>query len=346
VTEPQIAPRWRRWWSVGGALVGLAALTWIFARLDYAKFAATLAGADLRYLILVPVAIATEQLVRAWKWRQLLYPLRPIATARLFGAIMAGYLSSILVPFGVSPLVRSWLVARLEGLRMSTVLATVAVDRLIDGIVFAGLVAVVVAFAIFPDPAGGIRTGLIVGGGGSLVLFLALLFVLAQHRRQAQDAASWLMRLVARLPGRFVERTQALLRGFGEGVVWPAQTWRQVGVVGASVAMKLIAATHFLWSGLAYGVLLGPLDYLFLIAFLGFLVILTHFARLAGGFIIGAIFALDLFGVSAEQATAMVLTVQVSSLATVATVGSVALWRSGVALGDLPARENPSHACG
>ncbi|MDH0364711.1 MULTISPECIES: hypothetical protein [Burkholderiales] len=38
------------------------------------------------------VSILAEQLVRAWNWRQLLYPLRPAGRFDLFGTIMAGYL--------------------------------------------------------------------------------------------------------------------------------------------------------------------------------------------------------------------------------------------------------------
>ncbi len=142
----------RRWWSWGGAAIGLALLAFVLWRIDYRRFAEVVTNARIEYLALVPVAIALEQLVRAWKWRQILYPLQSVDTLRLFRAIMAGYLGNLLIPFGVSPLLRSWLVARLERLRMSAVLATVAIDRLIDGMVFAILVAVVLSLAVFPDP--------------------------------------------------------------------------------------------------------------------------------------------------------------------------------------------------
>ena len=39
----------------------------------------------------MPLSILAEQLVRAWNWRQLLYPLRPAGRFDLFGTIMAGY---------------------------------------------------------------------------------------------------------------------------------------------------------------------------------------------------------------------------------------------------------------
>lgn len=298
-----------------------------------------LATANGVFLLLVPIAIAAEQLVRAWKWRQILHPLRAVPTLRLFGAIMVGYLGNLLIPFGVSPIVRSWLIARLEALKFSAVLASVAIDRLIDGVVFTALVAAVLAYAAFPDPRGDIRLGLVIGGIGSFALFALLLVLLARYKRDVEDAGSRIMRLAGRLPVRVAERARALLRSFAQGIVWPNEPWRRVAVVLASVVIKLIAATHFLWAGLAFGVVLRPVEYLFLIVFLGFIVILTHFARIAGGFIMGAVFALGLFGIEAEQAVAMTLVVQVASLATVAGIGAFALWRHGFTLGDLQRAE-------
>ena len=61
-----------RWWSTGAGLVGAAVLAWVLWRIDFARLATIIAGADVGYLFLVPLAIALEQLVRAWKWRQLL----------------------------------------------------------------------------------------------------------------------------------------------------------------------------------------------------------------------------------------------------------------------------------
>ena len=224
---------------------------------------------------------------------------------------------------------------------MSAVLATVAIDRLIDGVVFVLLVAVVLTLAVFPDPTGNLLLGLAVGAGGSL-LFTALLWLLTQYKRGMADAASLLHRLILRLPGSLAERSQALMASFAEGIIWPAALWRRVAILLSTIVIKLVAATHFLWAGLAFGVLLRPLDYLFLIVFLGFIVILTHFARLPGGFIVGAIFALGLFGVTEEQALAMVLVVQISSLSSVAAIGAFALWREGVAIGDLQVRQERS----
>lgn len=328
-------PHWQRWWSIGGAITGLLALAWVFWRVEYDRLLEVIDQANAAFVLMVPLAIALEQLVRAWKWRQLLYAIRPVGTLRLFGAIMAGYFANLLVPLGISPIVRSWLVARLESLKMSAVLATAAIDRLVDGLIFTGFVAVAVTSAAFPDPDGDIRLGLIVGGVGSFTLFTCLWVALARYKRWVSSPDAWITRIVDRLPVRFAEPVKRVMRSFAKGVVWPREAWRGAGVVFASIVIKLIAITHFLWAGLAFGLVLHPLDYLFLVVFLGFLIILSRLARIPGGFLVGAIFALDLLGVPDEQALVMVLLVQFSSLLAVASIGAFALWRSGVALDEL-----------
>lgn len=330
-----------RWLSLVGGLLGLAALAWIFARLDYTQLGTIVADADPPYLALVLLAILGEQLVRAWKWRQLLHPLRSIGTMRLFGAIMAGYLANLLVPLGLSPLVRAWLVARLEALTMSAVLASVAIDRLIDGIVFAGIVLFVVLFAAVPDPDGKIRLGLVVGAAGSLGAIVIAFVLLWRHKRTTTQGLGWVLRTADRLPPRFAARARAFALSFADGIVWPAEPWRRVGIVVASVVIKLIAASHFFWAGLAFGVQLHPFAYLVLLAILGFIVILAHFARVPGGFIVGAVFALGLFGVGEERTVAMVTVVVASTLLSIGIVGAFTLWRHGVALGQLRTREVP-----
>lgn len=332
VDRPGSARRWLPW---AGALLGALALAWVLRRLDFDRFRSILAGADLRLLALVPLSILAEQLVRAWKWRQLLYSLRPVGVLRLFGTIMAGYLLAALVPLGFGTIARSWLVARREQLKLPSVLATVALDRLTDGIVFACLVPLALFSVVFDDPTGGIRAGLVWGGGGSFLSFTAALVVLTVYRQRALRPDGWLLALVNRLPQRLAPAVQRAAAAFAEGIAWPRQPWRGAGVVLASLAIKLLAATHLLWAGLSIGILLAPAQYLFLVVFLGFLMILGHFLRFIGSFVVGGVFALGLFGVPPEQALAMVLMVEMANILSISAVGSVSLLLQGVALREI-----------
>ncbi len=336
--DQSIPSRRRGLWPWLGALAGLLALLWILRDFDLERLRAVLAAADYRFLLPLPLLIAFEQLIRAFKWRQFLYVLKPVGVWRLFGAIMVGYLSNHVVPVRVSPLVRAWLVARLEAMRVSTVLASIALDRIVDGFVFVGFTVAALAFVGFPDETGTVREGLAWGGAGSLAVFSALVAGLLFLRRIALRGAVLPEALLRRLPDRLARPLDAFAVLFAKGIVLPREGWRRAMIVAASIAMKVIAVLHLLFAGLAFGVLLAPMQYVFIMVFLGFLIILTGMLHIVGSFTVGAVFVLGGFGVEVETALAMAVVVQAASFLTLAATGALALWAEGISLGELRAR--------
>ena len=313
-----------------GAALAIIALFWLYRGLDFNAFVAAVATSNPAWLVVLAVAILLEQLTRGWKWRQILFDLKPVPTFRLFGAIMAGYGVTIIIPLGVSPLVRSWLIARLEGLRMAGVLMTTAIERFLDGIVFALIAGLVALAGQIPDTDGEILTGLAVAGGVNLVLFSGLLYVLFMGRAPLGRDEAWPSRCIDWLAAKGGKHLVGLRSAIRDGIIWPRARPRQIGAVAAAMVMKMISATHFLWAGLAVGVALNPMDYLFLMVFAGFAMVLARFIRVPGGFIIGAGFALNLLGVPDEQALAMILFNHVLSIILMVGCGLLFLWRSGI----------------
>jgi hypothetical protein len=315
-----------------GALVVLGLLFWLYRDLDTGRFVRLLRDVDGIWLFALMVAVPVEQLLRAWKWRQILFDLKPVRTVRLLGAVLAGYGAGIVIPLGISPLVRAWLIARLEDLRFAAVLTTTAIERFVDGVVFA-LFAAYVAFAgAVPDIEGDLRTGLAAIGALNLVLFSGLLGLLFFGRPLLADPRSrvgWLIDKAASVGGR---RLAGLREAIRDGILWPRERRRQVAVVAASVGMKIVSCTYFLWAGLAVGVLLTASDYLFLMVFSGFALVLARFIRVPGGFMIGSGFALHALGVPDEQALAMVLAVNTVVVTLMVGPGLLFLWRSGLDL--------------
>ena len=313
-----------------GTGAALVVLFWLYRDLDVTGFVSAISTSGAAWLGALVATILLEQLVRSWKWRQILFDLRPIALPRLFGAVLAGYGVAVLIPLGISPLVRSWLIARLEGLRMSAILVTAAIERSLDGIVFALFAAFVALAGRTPEIEGDVRTGLVVAGGLNLILFSGLLYILFLGRLPLRRDDALLSRWIDRLASMGGDRLVGLRTAIRTGIVWPRDRWRQVGAVSASIVMKMVAATHFLWAGLAVGVVLGVLDYLFLMVLAGFALVLARFVRVPGGFVIGSGFALKLLGVPDEQALAMILFNHVFSIVLMVGPGLIFLWRSGV----------------
>lgn len=314
---------------IGGGLA-LSMVFFLYRDLNLNLFLVEIKKAKLQWIIMLAVAILLEQLIQGWKWRQLLYDLKPISSWRLTGAFLAGYGANIFVPLGISPLVRSWLVARLEGMRMATVLVTTGISRFIDGVVFAIIAGIVAIAGQIPKIEGDLQVGLAAAGALNLIIFSCMLWLLFTSRSRFARDNFWISRLIDWLAAKSRGKFGDLRAGLAEGIVWPRKKFRQTGVVAASFAMKAVSATHFLWAGLALGVVLGAFDYLFLMVFAGFALVLARFVRVPGGFVIGSGFALKLLGVPDETALAMILFNHVISLIQVVGIGLVVLWRSGI----------------
>jgi hypothetical protein len=99
--------------------------------------------------------------------------------------------------------------------------------------------------------------------------------------------------------------------------------------------MKAISASHFLWAGLAFGVTLGTIDYLFVMIFSGFSMIITRFVRIPGGGVIGSAIALKLLDVPNEEVLTMVTLVHATAIITTIVIGAPVLWKSRLRLSAL-----------
>jgi hypothetical protein len=317
-------------WSIIAAMVAVGVLFFAFRDLDLGRLPSVLLGAEPIWLLALAVSIPLEQLLRGWKWRQILFDIRPVGSLRLFSAVMVGYFANMIIPIGLSPLVRAWLIAGLEGLKISTVLVTTAIERFVDGIVFAIIVGILVIFATLPAADGDLRLGMMVAGGGSLVLFGGLFGGLFLIKRHLVAAESIVGRIIAWFERAFNGRFAGIGHGLSAGITWPKSRWRGLAVILASIGMKITSTTHFMWAGLVFGILLSPFDYLFIMVISGFALIISRFIRVPGGSMIGSAFALKLLAIADEEALTMVLAVHSSVIIMIAGIGAIAMWKSGL----------------
>lgn len=314
---------------LGGA-AALALIFWLYRDLNFDHFVSGLGDARIGWVAVLAATILLEQFVNGWKWRQILHDVKPVRTLRLTGALLAGYGANVLVPLGISPLVRSWLIARMEGLKMGTVLTTTVIARFVDGVVFALIAGLVAMAGKVPQIAGNLELGLAAAGALNFALFGGLLWAMFRFRALFAREGALICRLFDRVARWFRANGAALRGSLCDGVVWPRSPWRRAGALTGAVAAKLVSATHYLWAGLAVGVMLAPFDYLFLMVFAGFSLVLSRFVRVPGGFVIGSALAFDLLGVPQEQALLMILFNWMLSIILVVAFGLVVLWQSGI----------------
>jgi glycosyltransferase 2 family protein len=200
---------WKFWL---GVLVSVI-FVWLTARgLEWHAFYDALRGA--RYIWLLP-AIAvyfTAVWARTWRWHYMLRHMKSISVARLFPVVVIGYMGNNVYPARAGEVIRSYVLKKKEGVPVSASLATVALERLFDGLVMCAFVFLTLPFVPLPR----IYQTIVIGF--SLLFFIALVvFVLLAANPDRTDALAARI-IVAVLPGRFQPRVTALASKFLVGL--------------------------------------------------------------------------------------------------------------------------------
>jgi len=140
--ESSLANTWQFWLALA---VSVLFLLFLVYQVDLGEIRSALG--DANYLFVVPAVALYFVAVyfRAVRWRFLLSPLRLIPVRRLYPVIVIGYMANNVLPARLGELVRSYYLARREQFNTSSALATVAVERVYDGVTL-------LAFAAFAGP--------------------------------------------------------------------------------------------------------------------------------------------------------------------------------------------------
>lgn len=216
------------------ALVALL-LWWLFRDADFAEVWSHLRAADALLLIASAVVALVGFGARAARWRYFLAPLQPASPfGSRFAAVAVGFMANNLLPSGrAGEPGRAYAYSRMEpDVSFTGALATLVVERLLDGLVIFALLIVAIASPGFPAESlpGELVTGI---RGTAIFLGLALagsLLAVAFPVRSLRVAT----RLLARLPpGRIATGLMKVMEGVVKGLAsmrgWrlmlPALTW-------------------------------------------------------------------------------------------------------------------------
>lgn len=108
---------------------------WLALRnVDWKMVPATLAGLDLRLLVLMFFTYTLEHLARAYRWRAILSG-RPLKIKHAWFGIILGYLFNNLLPARAGEFIRSFYLKRKNTASASEVFGSVVFERFLDGVI-------------------------------------------------------------------------------------------------------------------------------------------------------------------------------------------------------------------
>lgn len=194
--------------------------TWLVARrMDPHQVLAAMARVPLRGLLAFFVIHLVVHFARAVRWEFLLRPIGvSVPVRRLLPLSSVGFMTILALPFRLGEFVRPYYVRRETGARMTALLGTVAVERIVDGLLisvlfFGSYIAAGGSAGAFSTPLR-LAAWLSLLGFVSLTLFLVSALVWTDTTVRLCLRLSLLDRVAPDLATRLGDKIKSLIRGF------------------------------------------------------------------------------------------------------------------------------------
>lgn len=200
--------RWRVWL---GLAISLFFLALALRGQDLERVRQALARFDFRVLPGALLLYFTGVWIRALRWRHLLAPIERFTAGQLFPVVVIGYMANNVLPFRLGEVVRAYVLRERAGVSTSASLATIAVERICDGLTMLGFL--LVASQIIALNAQLRQLALV-----TTVIFGVLLALLWTAVVSGTVRATVLAALRVALPGALEARIIPVVEGFIDGL--------------------------------------------------------------------------------------------------------------------------------
>ena len=306
-----------------------------------------------------------------WRWQHLLDPLEipgtvssPVAPgesrgirhhaslSRLYAMMMTGYFFNSFFPARAGDLVRAYLLGRRTGLRKTTVLATVVIEKAFDGMAL--LLMLLVSLLLLPraadDAALGFDPGILawIAGLGLLGVLGGLALFYMHNRRIVMLVERVMERLP--LPDKLQRIAVRLVETFASGMHVFKNPRPLLSAALISVAVWLVVALMFLAALNSFMAefppqMTGLVGLLFMTAIVNLGLLVPALPGNVGTYEALCIAVMAFFRVDKELAVAFALIFHVGQIITTLIVGIIAFWSQNLSLSEIrPVEEKAEEA--
>ncbi|HEY7184796.1 MAG TPA: lysylphosphatidylglycerol synthase transmembrane domain-containing protein [Blastocatellia bacterium] len=319
-------PIFRNWRYVVGWLLAAAGLIWVLHDIHLSILPGQLAGIDWRWIALAMGCDLLSYLVQGVRWQLLLEPVGKISLLQAMQAIYAGLFTNEVLPMRPGEFVRSYIASRWVAAPFVTILPSIILERLFDGVWIATGVGLAAIFA--PLPGDLIEAGEAFGAFIALIVALFIYFVLRRPRPQrgglpADRGLLWWKPLRA---------IAGLFNILGEGLRDASRTKGFYLSFVVSLPFLALQAITLWLIMLGYGLRLSFLVGMAVYVIVGLGTALPNTPANVGSYQFFAVLGLTLFGVDKTSATGFSLVAFTMISLPPLIIGFLALSRSGLSL--------------
>jgi uncharacterized protein (TIRG00374 family) len=323
---------WKFWI---GLLISTLFLYLAFRQVDLAEMWAVIRVANPYYLLLGVFTLLLQYVVRAWRWRILLAPIKETGFWNRLTSTVIGFAANCLLPARLGEFIRANYLGRSEGISGGSVFGTVVVERLFDGFTLLLVLVIGLLHTEFSEEWRPVAGSLRSAGILLFLLYLLLIAFLAGFKIKAKPFLSLLDRLLFFIPSRFRSRLINVVWNFSLGIVLLKSPLNWIQVVFYSLFLWMLGLLQIQVVELSIGIHLPFLTTCLIMGMVSFGVMIPSAPGFIGTFHLTVQYAFLFYGIS--RATGLSAAVLLHAVFFVPTVllGTVCFLSLHVPLGQL-----------
>jgi uncharacterized protein (TIRG00374 family) len=132
-----------------GILISLGFIWFALRGQDFGRIRTALGEVHYWWLLPALVVYFTGIAIRAYRWSILLRPMKRLSLREILPITAVGYMTNNILPLRTGEVVRSYVLFKQSGIRKTSALATIAIERIVDGITLLFFILISMIFVSF-----------------------------------------------------------------------------------------------------------------------------------------------------------------------------------------------------
>lgn len=309
--------------AIIGVLFSSVFIYLAFRNVEWTHVWQTLREIDLLYLIPFMLCGILVQIVRNFRWAYILQPIERVEWWPLFAITSVGFMAIFIFPARLGEFARPYLLSRARPIRMSAALATVVLERVMDGMT---MVLIMVPFVLLAPMPGwvapmGIFAAILFSGAFGTLLALAL------YRHWALEKIQWLIRW---MPIWLGSRIMNIMNSFVDGLDILPSVRKGIWLMAYTLILWFLYATMVWILFFSFRFPLGFREALILEIMVGLALMIPAAPGFVGNFHLACILALSFFGIARTPAVSYALMLHILQFSLIIGLGLIFLLISPV----------------
>ena len=320
-----------------GILVSVAAVWWAVGQIEWSVLGRELARFDYLWVAACLPLIWVQYVIRALRWKYLLEPLAQVSYISRLTSTVIGFTGNLLLPARLGEIMRAVDLGKRERISKASVLATILVERLLDGLILVPVFLVSAwLLGVFEGESsilGYIKTAAII----FTLVYVVVLAVVVFLALLPQAALSLFGFLLKPLPEKLSQKLLEIISSLVEGLLMLRSVRLIIPAVLYTVLMWLLLSLPLYFMALGVGYKVSLTAAVFVQGLLCLAIALPSAPGFVGTFHKGiqAGFSLPMIGMSAEQGLAVAIVFHAATFVFTVAYGLSFVARGKVSLFDL-----------